>query len=503
LGRPQRREQRPGTGGGECRTLRHNAFDETGNTMALVYLVVLIIFAAFTGRAMREPYGDGDLFWQKHLGAYVVNHRALPNGLDATTFTAPGAPWTPQEWLFGVIAHLGIANNDLWILAVLAGAVLSAALLISARRAARWGASPTAIAIVLALLAVDLGGAYGIRAQVFAWPFFALLLLTLDLSGLAVFLALAVVAAWANFHASVLIAIPIVWIDAACAWLFGAGVNERLRRSVLALLVPFATLATPLGLRLPLYALMLVRSPIRQSIDEWQHLTFSYHHAFFWVGGVPLVLLAASCARTLWKERPRDVICTALLAAMTVAAIRNAALTGIVAAPLAARSIDLIFARFAWWRPDPLRDRGLRVAAVCATAVASAFVYVASVRAPVKASTWLPPVATFERIAALGPNRRVFCYDFSTCSIALDYPNLRVFMDGRADPYPLWVWNDFNDIRTVKTDWRWLLNYFDVDTVVVKIDDRLDKALKTRRDWRALPRVDRCCRAYVRHPQPG
>ncbi|HZY99316.1 MAG TPA: hypothetical protein VFE36_07060 [Candidatus Baltobacteraceae bacterium] len=471
--------------------------------MALAYLVVLIVFAAFTGRAMRTPFGDGDLFWQKHLGAYVVTHHALPNALDGTTFTAPGAPWTPQEWLFGILAHLAISHDAIWILALIASAVLSAALLISARRAARWGVSSTAIAIVVTLLAVDLGGAYGIRAQVFAWPFFALLLLALDLSGPAVFLALLVVAAWANFHASVMIAIPIVWIDAAVAWFLGGDEKERVRRSILALAVPFATLATPLGVRLPLYALTLVRSPIRQSIDEWQHLTFSGHHAFFWVGGVPLVLLAASCARTLFKERPRDLICTALLFAMTVAAIRNAALVGIVAAPIAARAIDLIFAPFAWWRRDLLHDRGLRILAFSGTVVASVFVFVASLRAPVKASTWLPPVATFERISALGPDRRVFCYDFSTCSIALDYPNLRVFIDGRADPYPLWVWNDFNDIRTAKSDWRWLLDYFAVDTVVVKVDDRLDKALRTRRGWRALPRLDRCCRAYVRPPRRG
>ncbi|HEY1976103.1 MAG TPA: hypothetical protein VGG89_06155 [Candidatus Baltobacteraceae bacterium] len=469
--------------------------------MALAYVVVLIVFAAFTGRAMRVPYGDGDLFWQKHLGAYVVAHRALPHALDQTTFTAPGAPWTPQEWLLGVAAYLAIPAGDLWLLAAFAGAALALALLVTARRGTRFGASGIAIAIVLSLLAVDLGGSFGIRAQVFAWPLFALLLLALDAQGPAIFGVLLIVAAWANVHASVMLAIPIVWIDTAVAWFGNAPRDERLRRLGLAVAVPFATLATPLGIRLPEYALMLINSPIRKSIDEWQPVAFSGHDAFFWTGGLPLIVLAALCIRMLAKERPRDVVVGVLLLTMAIGAVRNASLLGIAVAPLAARSIDAILGRFAWWPPDLLRERGLRIVALCGAAVASGLVFVASVRAPIKPSTWVPPVATFERLASLGTGRRVFCYDFSTCSIALDYPNLRVFMDGRADPYPIWVWNDFNDVRAAKPDWMWLLDRFAVDTVVAKMNDPLDKALRKRRDWSPLPRLDRCCRAYVRPPR--
>lgn len=465
--------------------------------MALAYVIVTIVFAAFTGRAMRVPYGDGDLFWQKHLGAYVVAHHALPQALDQTTFTAPGAPWTPQEWLLGVAAYLTIPHGDLWVLAVLAGAALSIALLVTARRAASFGASSIAIAVALSLLAVDLGGSYGIRAQVFAWPLFALLLLALDAQGPAVFWALLVVAAWANVHASAMLAIPIVWIDAATAWLRGTSRAERQRRTALALAVPLATLATPLGIRLPEYALMLVNSPIRHSIDEWQPLAFTGHDAFFWTGGLPLVLIALCGLRTLLKERPRDVLCSLLLLGMTASATRNAALLGIVLAPLSARAVDVVLGRFGWWPIDLLRDRGLRIVALGGAAVASVFVFVASLRAPIKASTWIPPVATFERLSTLG-DRRVFCYDFSTCSIALDYPNLRVFIDGRSDPFPMWVWNDFNDVRGARPDWMWVLDRFAVDTVVAKVDDPLDEALKKRSDWTAIPRLDRCCRAYVR-----
>ena len=52
-----------------------------------------------------------------------------------------------------------------------------------------------------------------------------------------------------------------------------------------------------------------------------------------------------------------------------------------------------------------------------------------------------PPRTPSAAIASLGTptaaQRRVFCENFYACSAALQYPSLRVFIDGRADPYPL------------------------------------------------------------------
>jgi len=461
----------------------------------LALIVVALGAAAYVARAIRWPFADGDLFWQKHLGAYVLAHGALPHALGGETFTAAGAPWTPQEWLLGTLAAVTIAHGTLWMLGAAAGLAVAVAMLLCARRAVAAGASAAAVAVCVALLFVDVEGSFGIRAQVFAWPLFCALAWLLDRRGRAIFWVFPLVALWANVHASALIAVPLVWIDAAAsAVTLGLRDAETRARCVLAALVPFATLLTPLGVRLPVYAVSLLGSPIRASIKEWQPL--GWHHDFFWYGGMPLLVLASVAIRTSLRERPRDVAWSALLLAMTLSAVRNAPLLGFALVPLSARGIDALLGRFAWWPVDPLRSTGPRRLAAWLTAAAAAAVVVASLRVPAAKGAFAPPVATFARVAALPGEHRVFCYDFAVCSIALDYPSLRVFMDGRADPYPPAVWRDFNLIRSARRGWDARLHDYRVDVVVAGAGDALDRAIARSPDWRALPQADRCCRVY-------
>ncbi|MBV8153826.1 MAG: hypothetical protein JOY98_05355 [Candidatus Eremiobacteraeota bacterium] len=469
--------------------------------MGPAYLVVLIVCAAFAGRLIRLPYTGalGDLYWQQQLGRYIFEHHNLPTALGAETFTAPGAPWVPQEWLMGIVVYLAMSHGALWILGLLATAALAVALLLTARRAQRFGASGTGIAICVLLAMLSVEGSFGIRAQAFAWLFFASLLYTLDLEGPGAFAALAIVVAWANVHASVMLAVPVVWIDAAVALLQRGAANAQARRKLaLAALVPLATLATPLGVELPRYALMLVQSPIRHSIEEWQPI--SPHATFFWYGAFPLVALVVAGLRTLWRTCPRDLLWTALLLAMTVGAARNAALLAFVAAPPAALAYTTLIARLRL--PQTASRVGPRRLAVAGGIVIAIVAFVWNVRAPIRPDDPQPPLATLDRVAAMPGVHRVFCYDFSVCSVALAYGNLRVFMDGRADPYPLAVWNDFNLVRNGRARWLDVLNAYGVDVVIARTGDPLDRGLRDRRDWTVQPKLDYCCRAYVRANRP-
>jgi hypothetical protein len=467
------------------------------NAARLGYLVAIVVGAAFAAHAVRFPYLDGDLFWQARLGAYVAQHLALPHALGNETFGAPGAPWTAQEWAFSLAVWGATQHGALWALAVAAGAAAALALALAARRASAMGASALSIAVCACCAAICIQGSFGIRAQVFAWPLLAALAWALDLDGLATFCALPLIALWANVHASALLAIPLTAIDAV-AHAFRGGLRnaETLRRALVAVGAPLAVLATPLGWHLPAYAIALERSPIRHAIDEWQPL--SLRHDFFWLGGAPLLVLVLAFARTLWRERPRDVVWTLLLAAMTFDAIRNAALFAPIAAPLAARALDLALARTPWWRRDPLQGVRFRRIAMVATAGLATAAFTVGLRAPLSMAHWTPPRATITALAAIPGEHRLFCYDFTVCSIALNYANLRVFMDGRADPYPLPVWNNFDRIRFARPGWLQRANAYGIDAVIAKTGGPLDRALRSLRGWNALPSRDACCRMYVR-----
>jgi hypothetical protein len=266
-------------------------------------------------------------------------------------------------------------------------------------------------------------------------------------------------------------------------------------------LVPFATLATPLGVKLPEYALMLVRSPIRRFIDEWRPV--GWGHQFFWYGAFPMLAIALLCGRKLWRERPRDAVLAVALAAATFQSVRNAPLLGFVLLPLAASSLDMVLGRFAFWRFDLLRFPGPRRLAIFGGALLAMVVFVASARGAPGAKIWRPALDAFGKLSAMPGEHRLFCYDFAVCSPALDFPALRVYMDGRADPYPPQVWFDFDTLRQAAPGWLGLVDSYGINAAYVKRGDKLDKALTKQRDWVPIATAETCCRLYVRRAPPA
>jgi hypothetical protein len=52
----------------------------------------------------RAALGDPDTYWHIAIGRWIIAHREVPR-FDVFSFSMPGAPFTPPEWL----AELGIA----------------------------------------------------------------------------------------------------------------------------------------------------------------------------------------------------------------------------------------------------------------------------------------------------------------------------------------------------------------------------------------------------------
>ena len=279
--------------------------------MGFVYVAAAIAWAVFAGRSVSFPYSvDGDLFWQRELGNAVLANHALPNALGPEAFAAVGAPWVPQEWLLGVAASVAVSHGALAVLGIAAATAAVLALFVAAARAARGGANALCNLVAFLLGYFGIGTSFGIRAQVFAWPLFSSLLYVLDFTDVRAFWAVPVVVLWANVHASVMLAVPVVWVDSAL-WIVRRGLGDARARIGIALsvLVPLATLATPLGIRLPLFALSFARSPIRQFIIEWRPVDVT--DAAVYAGALPLLALAAYGAFRLWRSMPRDVVVVA------------------------------------------------------------------------------------------------------------------------------------------------------------------------------------------------
>ncbi|MGB7049557.1 MAG: hypothetical protein WBD57_14625, partial [Candidatus Cybelea sp.] len=60
----------------------------------------------------------------------VLQTHRLPTALGSETFTAAGAPWVPQEWLFSVIVAVATNLHLFTVLAVAVSAIPLAVLVL-------------------------------------------------------------------------------------------------------------------------------------------------------------------------------------------------------------------------------------------------------------------------------------------------------------------------------------------------------------------------------------
>jgi hypothetical protein len=226
-------------------------------------------------------------------------------------------------------------------------------------------------------------------------------------------------------------------------------------------------------------------------------------HTSFVLGALPLLALACIVAVPQARRSVRDLVVLVAFSYLLLSAARNIALFGLVALPIVAPALTRAFAFFAP-SPPPRNAREVRAERIAGIVMPAIGVMLALVvgigllRSGERTKDTLAARA-IGSLDSLAGERRLFCADFAWCGLAVGKPNVRVFLDGRADPYPLTVWTDFDRIARLRPSWREALARYDVDTIVVSKDAPLDQALAlgVPRAWRSTY-ADKNFRVWVR-----
>jgi hypothetical protein len=453
--------------------------------MRFAWIVLSVLAVRFVLSASAFPPGDGDLIWQQALGDQILHDGRIPHSLGHDTFSAPGAPWTPQEWLFGIGVALSKAHGVWPFFAAAAAASALGALVLIAQRAVARGASALATAGVTVLAAICLFESFGVRAQVIAWPLLAAMLLLLEIEGPAAYLVIPLAALWSNLHASAMLAPVFAGLMALGAFLDDGAPSPRVRRlGTIAVGSAVAICLNPFGIELPLYALSLFASPIKSWITEWKVTDLA--DMSFRFGAFPLILAAiAADARARMPWRDRLVLGASVFLLLTAA--RNIPVFGIVAAPFAAAGIDRLLALLPRRAERQLSAREVQIADRAVPAFSFVVAAVLGVmlwnNQEARRDDHLPAAA----LAALGKmpgEHRLLCLDFAWCSLGAQTPRTRVFLDGRADPYPVDVWRDYIAIVRIAPDFRDRIAERGIDAIVTKRGVALDAALRVTPEWR-------------------
>jgi hypothetical protein len=469
--------------------------------MKYVWFIAITACARFLVTAVSYPPGDGDLAWQRWLGRTILATHHIPRALGNEAFTAVGAAWTPQEWLFGIAAALGSAGIGWVVLAVSVAFCATATVIFVGYRTYKRGVPAVYAACAAVLVTLSQLASFGVRAQVVAWSMLALMLLIADNEGPWLWACVPVAVLWSNIHASAVLA-PLLlgaitlgrFLDRGAledrAW------RERVRRGVCVTAAScVAVCCNPFGIGLPVYAVSLFANPIKKYISEWK-VSGLGEDVFLW-GALPillcLVVLGCSSSR---KISVGDMILLVAFTFLLFLAARNIPLFAIVAAPFVAQLLHEVVPiqreKSAATRLDRVAGIALPVFAVVMTFLVGYGLFRSSERTEITM-----PSHEVSALVKMPGEHRIMCVDFAWCSYFLGIPGQRVFLDGRADPYPPKVWREFASVAYLRPEWRTVLDGYRVNAVVTRRATPTDQALALTRQWKDAAR-DQKFRLWIR-----
>jgi hypothetical protein len=212
-------------------------------------------------------------------------------------------------------------------------------------------------------------------------------------------------------------------------------------------------------------------------------------------GVLPLIAMCAYFGVAAPRERWRDGMLFALASTIAFLAVRHLPLAAFIIAPMAAQRLTSIIPQHARVNAV-LHEHFSETIVAASTALASAVIIVNLLHTPAIAGVVLPRNAV-AALARVPGSHNLYCEDFGWCSLALEKHNLRTFLDGRCDPFPPRVWNDYLDVERLTPRWRTVLDHYGVDAMLVSKGRPLAQALALRNDWRLFYR-DRRYEIFLR-----
>ncbi len=440
--------------------------------------VMVVVLSLFIG-----PEQDPDFWWHLRVGRWMVDNGHLP-GNDLFTYTATSHVWTDHEYLTEILMWLTYSTFGLTVLVILFGLVTWTGFWLIYLQARR---QPFVfIGVGLALAAIAGAPIWGPRAQMITFALSCLELYWLRgyLSGRSraiVYFPLVMVV-WANLHGGWVIGF--VWLGAALVaelWSWAWDQDDPVHRmhvrrlAVVGVASAVAVAATPHFLSLYPYPFETQGSEAQQRlIVEWASPNFHSLELRPFEGMIFLVVVGF----VLKRPTVYDLLLALLGIGLALQNVRNIALF------IAAVTPVLINTYGGWWSDYTTRHE------------------------------WkfsIPPRPVFAALTALvlvviigTTSLRVGMFNQYGFGGYLAYrfypqPNRRVFIFGEAALMGDDLLNEYADVYYVRSNWKQVLDKYQVDYVVENKGDPLPNLLATQPDWQ-LVYQDNVAVIFVRTP---
>ena len=321
------------------------------HSIAVILLAILI--------ANSNSHTDPDLWGHIRFGqAFIANRHLIHH--DPYSYSVPNAPWRDYEWLAEVLMAFiykvaGVRGLKLWKFACTALTVI-----FIADCEAETGAPFSIQLLVLLLAALGLVLQMQMRPQMFTFILLGALLALLTRDNYrrpaALWIAVPLLALWANLHGGWVIGIGTLGLYSAGASLgdliAGAGWRRGVRLAAITVSSLIATLLNPYGAGLWRAVEWALLAPYKRIANvEWQPMLFAlsqqWHHAHsgIFVYVAIIALMAGLAVAFALAPAGDDLPLVAVAAMVSVSAwlsVRNMGLVAVTASGPLARHMDLI-----------------------------------------------------------------------------------------------------------------------------------------------------------------
>jgi hypothetical protein len=290
----------------------------------------------------QQTLGDPDTYWHIVLGNWIVDHLAVPRH-DLFSFTMPGAPFVPFEWL-AEVAIAAIYDHLGWAGLAAATALSAAGTLALLLRFLLRSLAPIHALLPTALAWHMISGHILARPHIFALPILVLWAAALvkardeDRSPSLWLVPLMVL--WANLHGSFIFGLALAAMFAVEALIAAPDWRARRRAArgwvLFGALVLLAALATPFGVEGLLQPFRLLgMSFALAALMEWGSPDFQHYQPLeIWL----MVVLAAAFSLR-WRLPATRLLMLLLLLHMALQHRRHIEILGLIAPLLLAPAL--------------------------------------------------------------------------------------------------------------------------------------------------------------------
>jgi hypothetical protein len=503
-------------GAHECGSLGAPASQRTRDSL-LRYSPAVVLLAILIADSNRRA--DPDLWGHIRFGqAFIANRHLIDR--DPYSYSAAGHLWRDHEWLAEVVMAAvynaaGVVGLKLWKFVFTALTVL-----FIADAEAETGAPPSIQLPVLLVASVGLILQTQFRPQMFTLVCLSALLALLARDnyrrGNTIWLAVPLMALWANPHGGFVAGIATLAlytaVTALCDLTAGAGLRRATRLGLVTLAATAVTLVNPYGLGMWKAVVYALRNPYTRSIvNDWQPLTHAL--ATQWHQGPSGVLLylavigliAALAAAFVASPRAGDLPLVAIAAFMSVEAfqsVRNMALAVIAVSGPLARHLEVLSERRRGGAsvPDSRPVNQWLLLALCGLLTIQGGLFSSRLA---EDEAYPAGAVSFMRVHELHGN--LLCdFGWGQYLIWHTFPADKVFIDGRNDTvYRPDVVRDYLLFRFDLPGATHVLDAYPHDLVLISTAAAPARHLmEQRRDWKLLYR-DQDSLLYARASAPA